>query len=111
MARQRELDRRLLWWVPSAWQYGFALALLAGLLGLPVALGWWRMIWPEEVRDDYADKFGFYAARLVRLALFVLLFLPVVGLPAIVWGMIGGLKRLTGIGARREGADASAINR
>ena len=111
MARQRELDRRLLWWVPSAWQYGFALALLAGLLGLPVALGWWRMIWPEEVRADYADEFGFYAARLVRLALFVLLFLPVVGLPAIVWGMIGGLKRLTGIGARREGADASAINR
>ncbi|MBU2533160.1 MAG: hypothetical protein KKB37_10490, partial [Alphaproteobacteria bacterium] len=111
--RQQELDRRLVPGIPSAWQFGFAGALLAGLLGLPIALSWWRRIWPPEQRADSAGGAGFAAARLVRWLVFFALFLPVAGLAAVLAGIIRGVGYAFGRRARPragDGADAGAMS-
>src|SRR6185312_8874093 len=50
--------------------------LLIGLLGAPLARAWWAQLWPREDPAEYADRRGYWAARLVRAALFGLVFLP-----------------------------------
>jgi hypothetical protein len=111
MARQQELDRRLLVGVPSMVQYVFGLAMLIGCIGLPVALSWWRRIWRPEMRAEYPNRAGFQAARLTRWLVFVALFLPIAGLPAVLWGIARGLAWLFNGGRRRERADAEAVSR
>jgi hypothetical protein len=107
LSRQRhmELERRIIPGVAAWVPYTFAGLLLAGLLALPVALRWWWRIWSPEVREDYASRGGFEAARGVRLLVFLTLFLPIAGLPAIIWGMVRWLGHLFG-GGRRNKADA-----
>jgi len=90
-ARQIELDRRLVPGLPGWLQYGFAAAVVLGLLGLPVALRWWRRIWPPEARDDYAGSAGFVAARVVRWLTFLVLFLPLAGIPAVLRSLLGAV--------------------
>lgn len=108
MQRQRELDRRWLPGVPSFVQYGVVLACVFGLFALPVALRWWRRIWPNEVRGDYAGQAGYEAARWIRWLLFVVLFLPIAGAPAMAWGVIRGLIWLLRGGSRADRADGKA---
>ena len=109
MHRQQELDRRLLPGVASTIQYGVGLAFLFGLIGLPVALRWWRGIWPAEARSDYAGSGGYQAARAVRWLIFVLLFLPIAGLPAALWGLVRVLGRVLRGRRRHTKADADAV--
>jgi hypothetical protein len=86
--RQRDLDARLIRQVPADLQFGYLGLLLAGLMGLPVALVWWRRLWPPEQREGYAGGFGYHAARLVRLVCFVLIFLPLAGAPAFACNLV-----------------------
>ncbi|HEU0159008.1 MAG TPA: hypothetical protein VFR00_06835 [Hyphomicrobiaceae bacterium] len=75
-AQQKDVDWRLLPGVPATLQLGYLGLLLLGLLGAPVARTWWGEVWPREDPAEYADRRGYWAARLVRDCLFVLLFLP-----------------------------------
>jgi hypothetical protein len=45
-------------------------------------------VWPAERRDEYRAAIGYHAARLVRLALFVLVFMPLAGAPALLWSVV-----------------------
>ncbi|MFZ4808938.1 MAG: hypothetical protein ACOYLQ_16920 [Hyphomicrobiaceae bacterium] len=83
--RQTELQQRLVPGIPAGLQYGYVGLLVAGLIGLPAARRWWLRLWPPEQRADYAGAAGYQAARIVKLLVFVLAFLPLVGLPAAVW--------------------------
>ncbi len=83
--RQRELDLRLFPGIPAIVQISYLAALVLGLLGFSVARGWWRRLWPLEARADYAGVAGYVAARAARLIAFVVVFLPVAGLPAFLW--------------------------
>ena len=58
--------------------------LVAGVLAWPVASGWFARLWPSEQRGEYGSGVGYRAAQGVRLLAFVLLFLPIVGIPALV---------------------------
>ncbi len=87
-SRQRALDRRIVPGIPWRYQYGFVAALALGFMTLPIAWAWWGNVWPRERRRDYADSGGHMAARLVRLAVFLLAFLPVVALPAMAAGIV-----------------------
>ena len=51
---------------------------------MPVAIAWWHRVWPKEQRTEYQIEAGFRAAQAVRLVAFVLLFLPIVGVPAMI---------------------------
>jgi hypothetical protein len=74
--RQQELDQRLIPAVPSDLQIGYLAFIVLGLIGFPVSRAWWRRIWPPEVAAEYAGDAGFWAARIVRGAVFLLVFLP-----------------------------------
>jgi hypothetical protein len=74
--RQRELDQRILPAIPSDLQLGYVIAVVLGLIGFPVAREWWRRIWPPEAASDYAGETGYWAARVVRGAAFLFVFLP-----------------------------------
>jgi drug/metabolite transporter (DMT)-like permease len=93
-ARQEELDLRLVPGVPSSLQFAYLISLVAGLIGWEHAFAWFARIWPPEAREEYRGAFGYHAARLVRLAALVLVFLPILGLPALVATMLTQLWRL-----------------
>ncbi len=89
--RQRELDSRIVPGIP-AWIQGVYLgSLLSGVIGWQVAGAWWRRLWPAEDRSEYPSRLGYGLARLIRGVVFVLVFLPVVGIPAMFAALALGL--------------------
>ncbi|KAB2912581.1 MAG: hypothetical protein F9K29_18530 [Hyphomicrobiaceae bacterium] len=74
--RQQELDQRIIPGVPAALQTSYLVFLVFGLFGLPVSRAWWQRIWPREAAQDYAGRTGYWAARLVRGASFLFVFMP-----------------------------------
>jgi hypothetical protein len=93
-SRQSELDSRIIPWLPSYIQAVYLVGLIAGVLGWPVARAWWERIWPKESRAEYSAPVGYHAAQAARFAAFLLLFLPVAGLPAL---FVSLLLQLVGI--------------
>ena len=83
--RQRDLNLRIIPGIPSDYQIGYILLIVAGVMGLPVVRQWWRWLWPLEARGEYGSWFGFQAARTVRLLAFFVAFLPIFGVPAMIW--------------------------
>lgn len=82
--RQSELDLRLIPFLPSHVQVFYIMGLVFAVLGLGVTRDWWARIWPPEQRADYGNAIGYYAAKIVRLLAFLLVFMPFVGVPAFV---------------------------
>lgn len=80
--RQKELETRIVPGIPSHYQFAYLGFLVIGLLGLPAARSWWGRLWPLERRADYRGAIGYHAARVIRLLAFVLLFLPLIAVPA-----------------------------
>src|SRR5262249_39008688 len=80
--RQRELDQRLIPGIPSDVQTSYLVLMIVGLCGLSISRAWWRRLWPPEAAFDSAGRTGYCAARAVRGAAFLLLFLPVTALVA-----------------------------
>jgi len=87
-ARQQELDRRIIPFIPSDYQIAYIVGLVAGVMGWPVARAWWDRLWPAEQRSEYRGLVGYRAAQAARLLAFLLLFLPVAGLPALFVALI-----------------------
>ena len=84
-ARQRELDRRIIPWIPWSYQAAYLGGLLAGLIGWIVTRAWWRHIWPAEQREEYRGVAGYRAAQTVRFLAYFVIFLPIVGVPALIF--------------------------
>jgi hypothetical protein len=112
-SRQKELDARILPYLPSDLQFAYLGALVLGLVGLPFARAWWLRLWPAERREEYANAAGYHAARLVKLVAFLLVFLPLVALPAALmslasqaWAILTLPFRALGWLARRLGLAA-----
>ncbi len=82
--RQAELDSRIIPFLPSGVQIAYLGSLLAGLLGWPVARAWWERIWPRERPEDYRGAAGYRAAQAARLLVFLAVFLPLAGVPALI---------------------------
>ncbi len=79
--RQTELDARLIPGIPAGIQWSYLIALGLSLFGLGTANAWWTRIWPPENRAEYGSVAGYALAGAVRMILFLLIFLPIVGLP------------------------------
>jgi len=87
-ARQRELDQRFIPFIPSDYQIGYLVGLVAGLMGWPLARAWWERLWPAERRAEYRGIAGYRAANAARLLAFLVVFLPIAGLPALFASLI-----------------------
>jgi hypothetical protein len=82
--RQRELDRRLIPFIPSWYQAIYLVGLVGGFVGWSVASDWFSRIWPQEERREYGSAIGYRAAQGARLLALLLVFLPLAGIPAVV---------------------------
>jgi hypothetical protein len=91
--RQRELDSRLLPGIPSQIQFGYLGLLILGLFGLPVARGWWQRLWPDERREEYGGTVGYWAAKLSRSGLLLLVFAPLIAIASAPAQALLGLWR------------------
>jgi len=89
VARQDEVQRRLVPGVPFILQIGYLILFGLGLLSLPIINSWWQRLWPAELKFEYQSNVGFFWARLVRSGAFGLIFLPLAALPAIVAWALG----------------------
>jgi hypothetical protein len=81
-ARSRELDRRLISWLPAWVTWGYLGLLVLGALGTRVSRRWWARLWPPERAADYPTAIGLQAARAVRLVAYALIFMPAVAIAA-----------------------------
>lgn len=84
-SHERELDSRIVPGIPAWIQYLYIGFLACGVIGLAVARRWWVRLWPPEDRAEYAGRMGYWAARIARGLAFVVVFLPVAGMPALLW--------------------------
>ncbi len=112
-SRVRELARRVVPGVPSVIQASVLGLAVLGLMSMPVVLGWWRAVWPAEVRSDYGDGAGYVSARFIRLLAFFVLFLPLASVPALVWRTARalGCAGLAVARSNRGGGDGSATKK
>ncbi len=99
--RKRELDLRIVPGIPAAVQMSYLAALAMSLFGPMTGWRWWGRLWPPERRDDYAGLLGYVAARAARILAFLLIFLPLAGLPLLVrflalqiWAILSAPMRL-----------------
>ena len=92
-ARQRELDKRLVRWLPAWAALGYLAFALLGLLGSPVSWRWWTKLWPPENRAEYANAFGYQSARAVKLAIYALVAMPLAAVAAAPVTLLAWLKR------------------
>ncbi len=93
VARERELDRRLITGLPSGVTWGYLALLIIGALGLPVSWLWWNKLWPPENRAEYENAFGYQAARAVKLAAYGALFMPATAIASAPLALAARLKR------------------
>jgi hypothetical protein len=75
-----EYDARLIPGVPTSIQFPYLIGVVAGLLAWPTARRWWTKILTE--RDDVVQHAATPSGRLASGLVFILVFLPLVGIPA-----------------------------
>jgi hypothetical protein len=92
--RQKEIDQRIIPYIPSWYQFAYLVGLVAGVLGWPVASQWFARVWPQEQREEYRNSVGYRAAQGVRLLAYFVLFLPIAGIPALIVSFIQQLWAL-----------------
>lgn len=92
--RQKELDARLVPGLPSWVQWTYILGIFCGLLGHRFSVPWFERLWPVEQRQEYAGRLGFELARGARLLVGLLVFMPIVGIPAFMASMVVGAWEL-----------------
>lgn len=81
---QKERDRRIIPFIPSGLQIAYILGLVAGIGGYPTAAAWWQRIWYRAPRPAERSRVLYFLAGLPRFIVFFFLFLPLVGVPAVI---------------------------
>lgn len=114
MSERRELGRRVLPFVHSRLQSSYLVGLLLGVMGLTRVRSWWARLWPAERFDDYGGRLGYAAAASVRLAAFLVVFLPLAGLPAVLLALVALVRRVVSAAGRASRSahqgDASKVD-
>lgn len=83
--RDRELDARIIPGIPTHIQFPYFGAIFFGLLSAGVARHWWTLLWAPRVRQADENILLHWLKSLPNLLVYLLVFLPVAGLPAFTW--------------------------
>lgn len=84
-ASQSEIDARLIPGIPSYVQIPLLIGIVLGLMAYETSLRWWRRLLPQPVRQSNENPYLHHLKNLPSYAVFVFLFLPLVGAPALLW--------------------------
>ena len=79
---QKELDARIIPGIPTYVQMPYFMSIIAGLIGSDFARHWWRRIWPPPARREGEGRLRHVLAATPNFLAYLLLFLPLAGLPA-----------------------------
>jgi hypothetical protein len=79
---EKERDARLIPGVPTYIQYPYLAGLIAGLAGWATARRWWMKIMPEKAAAEAGRGAAARLSRLPADLAFLLVFLPLAGMPA-----------------------------
>lgn len=89
--RDRELDARLIPGVPAYIQIPYFAGIIAGLMVWAGTWPLWQRIWPLSTRRPDQRWIVHMLTNVPNFAAFLLVFLPIAGLPAFIASMIVGL--------------------
>lgn len=96
-AEETERDARFIPGIPSYIQIPYFIGIGAGIFGWATSRAWWRRVWAPRLRRQDEGRIAHWLKSLPNLLAYLLLFLPIAGIPALLWQ---GLVQLwTGITA------------
>jgi hypothetical protein len=94
---QKEHDARLIAGIPTYIQIPYLIGLVAGLIGWATVRSWWARVWPPHVAAPAARRLARWLNAAPRALAFLLVFLPIVGIPALIWqGLVTTWQTVTG---------------
>lgn len=80
---EKELDARIVPGIPSDIQFAYLVSLVAGIFAWSTVRDWWHRLWPARGIDASAGWLTRSLVRVPRALIYLLGFLPAVGLPAL----------------------------
>ena len=86
-ASQREIDGQLIPGIPTYVQIPYLAGLVCGLISFSLTRSWWRWLAGPQNPDQTGGRMAIFFKRLPGNLVFLLIFLPIVGVPAILWEM------------------------
>ena len=84
-ASQKEQDGRFVPGIPTYIQIPYLTSLIAGLLGWSTSRRWWQRLWQVPERTSIQSRASHLLKRALRETGFFIGFLPVAGIPALLW--------------------------
>ncbi len=82
---QREIDGQLIPGIPTYIQIPYLIGIVTGIMGWGTSRGWWRRIWAPPPRAQGQGRLGHWVQGAPNFLAYLLLFLPIAGMPAFAW--------------------------
>ena len=84
---QSELDAQLIPGIPSYVQIPYIMGMICGVFGFLTVRSWWRRLFAKPMQREGESGLRYRLRQLPGNLVFWLLFLPLFGFPALMWGM------------------------
>ena len=82
---QSEIDGQFIPGIPTYVQIPYLIGLVVGLIAHATTGSWFERLWPRAPLTETQGKLGYLLKWLPRTLVFVLIFLPIAGFPALAW--------------------------
>lgn len=82
---QKEIDGQLIPGIPTYIQIPYLIGIVTGILGWATSRAWWSRIWAPRPRAEGQGRIAHCVRSVPNLLAYLLLFLPVAGMPAFAW--------------------------
>jgi hypothetical protein len=82
---QKEIDGQLIPGIPTYIQIPYLMGIVLGILGWATSRSWWGRIWAPPARAEGEGRLAQWLRGAPNFLAYLLLFLPVAGMPAFAW--------------------------
>ena len=82
---QKEIDGQIIPGIPTYVQIPYLMGIVLGIFGWATSRAWWSRIWAPSPRGEGQDRITHWVRGAPNFLAYLLLFLPVAGMPAFAW--------------------------
>lgn len=82
---QKEMDGQLIPGIPTYVQIPYLMGIVLGIFGWATSRAWWSRIWAPSPRAEGQGRIAHWLRGAPNFLAYLLLFLPVAGMPAFAW--------------------------